>query len=92
MRSTPPILLSVTLALSGCADLPDVSSTVSPAAQASGYPQLIPLAPLLATLPPAETPSDMPQAALPAPSAPVDLDTRRQALQSRADALREAAL
>ncbi len=92
MRSTTPILLSLTLVLGGCPALPDAPTSAAPTAQAAAYPELIPLAPLLATLPPPGAPVDMPRATLPAPSAPDDLITRREALQSRADALREAAL
>jgi len=92
LRGTPPIFLSLALILSACADLPDVSATISPTAQATAYPELIPLAPLLATLPPPGDTPDLPQGRAAPPAQPTDLDTRTENLQSQADALRNAAL
>lgn len=90
LRCTYPVLLSLTIALSGCADLPDVAATLSPASRAADFPDLVPLAPLLAGLPPPGEAPVIPQGRAASSLRPADLDARTERLKSRAEALRNA--
>jgi hypothetical protein len=78
MPPARPLFLSLML-LAGCADAPSLDGRISAAAAAAPYPQLQPLAPLLA------------QAALPGritPASTVQMDGNTAGLRARAAALR----
>ncbi len=48
LRARLPSLLLCAAVLAGCAELPVMEGTISPASRASGAPQLMPLDPILA--------------------------------------------
>lgn len=88
-----PLFLCIPPMLAACADLPDVETTISPVSQTAQFPDLVPLGPLLATLPPPEDAPETRQtrrAQTNNVTRPIDLDTRTEQLQNRAQALREA--
>lgn len=76
-RAVPPVV-AVLLVLAGCADQPDLESTISDSVRAAPYPDLVPLEPLLATSGPRRDKIDNPE---------TDLAARRDRLQQRAQRL-----
>lgn len=71
--------LATAAALAGCTQFPELDETITPAAEAADYPELVPLGPLLDAVDAAQ---------VDAPATETELTTRADALRARADQLR----